>query len=111
MTAQVPLHASTAMTDTPRRPTLHLKVARAPVLPPGAPPRKPAPASPPPAAVRWKCKPCGAGFELPTDAPDDFIVRCPSCTARLGKLIDFTAAPDGSGKVRARPVRVTPSAR
>jgi hypothetical protein len=93
------------MNDQPRRPTLHLKMAppAAALAPALAPPRKApayeAPPPPPPAAPRWKCRPCGSAFELPTDAPEDFIVRCPSCHARLGKLVDFAA--DG-GKVRAR---------
>src|SRR5258706_575229 len=39
------------MTDRPRRPTLHLKNP-----PPAAPTLAP--------AVRWKCKPCGAPFEV-----------------------------------------------
>jgi DNA-directed RNA polymerase subunit RPC12/RpoP len=53
-----------------------------------------------PPTVAWKCKPCGAAVELTTDAPDDAVVRCRSCRARLGTAGDFREG--SSDKLRAR---------
>jgi DNA-directed RNA polymerase subunit RPC12/RpoP len=95
------------MTEPPRRPLLRIKPGvTAPVLP-GLRPAKPAaPAKPKPAAKvlhKWKCKPCGAGFDVPADAAPEDAVRCPSCNARLGKAEDFRADPPLLEKLRARP--------
>jgi len=80
------------MSDSPRRPTLHLRFAPATAL--AAPPvAKP---------LVWKCRPCGAQFEVPADATDSDPVRCPSCNARLGRAVDFRAAEPDLTRVRAR---------
>ena len=50
-------------------------------------------------AVRWKCKPCGALFEVSGRLQADEVVRCPVCNARLGRAIQFRIA---DGSVRAR---------
>src|SRR5437879_4728852 len=64
------------MTERLRRPTLHLKTP-------------PAQADPVAAAVRWKCKPCGAPFEVSRTLQDQEVVRCPACNARLGRAEQF----------------------
>jgi DNA-directed RNA polymerase subunit RPC12/RpoP len=81
------------MTDTPKRPTLHLKLA-----PKRADPEPHAPAK---AAPTWKCKPCGKSLQVDSALADDADVRCPSCNARLGLAADFRLDPPGT-KVRAR---------
>jgi DNA-directed RNA polymerase subunit RPC12/RpoP len=85
------------MADTPKRPTLHLKLA--PKRPDPEPPEaaKPTPAATP----TWKCKPCGKSLQVDSALADDADVRCPSCNARLGLAADFRLAPPGA-KVRAR---------
>jgi DNA-directed RNA polymerase subunit RPC12/RpoP len=52
----------------------------------------------------WKCKPCGAFFDPPAEGPDDEVVRCPGCNARIGVAGDFrqTSPPT---RLRARPMR------
>jgi hypothetical protein len=77
------------MTDRPRRPTLSLKNA----------PRLATVSAP---LVRWKCKPCGAPFEVSPSVSGHETVRCPACNARLGRAEQFrTDEPLVSG-VRAR---------
>jgi len=78
------------MPDTPKRPTLHLKLTPKSLAPA---PAKPAPT--------WKCKPCGASLQVDGALADDAAVRCPSCNARLGLAADFRQEPPGA-KVRAR---------
>jgi DNA-directed RNA polymerase subunit RPC12/RpoP len=51
----------------------------------------------------WKCKPCGATFQVSHDLADEDAVRCPSCNARLGKAGEFRANPPPP-RVRARRV-------
>ena len=56
-----------------------------------------------PAAREWLCKPCGTRF-----APDPHLapaeaVRCPNCTAKLGKAADFANPEPGFPRLRARP--------
>lgn len=106
------------MSDEPRpRKTLSLKpgvvVTRplgpeplAPLRParPARPPRAQKPPPPPPQVFGWKCKPCGQGFDPPTDAPEDQDVRCPSCNARVGKVGDFAMDPPPN-RLRARRVK------
>lgn len=74
------------MSPSPRRSVLSLKSspAKAPVL-------------------QWKCKPCGAAFEVAGDLADDAAVRCPACNARLGRAEQFRSDPPDA-KVRARQV-------
>jgi DNA-directed RNA polymerase subunit RPC12/RpoP len=84
------------MADPPRRPTLRLK--NPPPLPPT--PAALAPAAAP--AVRWKCKPCGAGFDVSPSLGDADAVRCPSCNARLGRAEQFRGDPAQVQGVRAR---------
>jgi DNA-directed RNA polymerase subunit RPC12/RpoP len=80
------------MADTPRRPTLHLKLA-----PSVAPPAKASETS------AWKCKPCGKTVPVGADLDDEAVVRCPACNARLGLARDFRQeAPNP--KLRARRV-------
>jgi len=67
-------------------------------------PKPPKPAPPPPQIFGWKCKPCGQGFDLPADAPEDQDVRCPSCNARVGKVGDFSMDPPPN-RLRARRVK------
>jgi len=52
----------------------------------------------------WRCKPCGTGFNVPTDLAEDESVRCPACNARLGLLKDFSGDEPNLAKVRARKV-------
>ena len=52
----------------------------------------------------WKCKPCGAFFDPPAEGPDDEVVRCPSCNARIGVAGDFRQTPPAA-RLRARPMR------
>jgi len=87
------------MADTPRRPTLHLKLA--PTAAPSAKPVAAAPATPD--APTWKCKPCGKTVPVGADLDDEAVVRCPSCNARLGLARDFRQDPP-SPKLRARRV-------
>jgi DNA-directed RNA polymerase subunit RPC12/RpoP len=82
------------MTEQPRRPILRLKGAA----------DRPSPLSPPQPLVRWKCRPCGAAFDPPTDIGLDEAVRCPKCNARLGKAADFRCEPPAFDRLRARPV-------
>ena len=107
------------MSEPPRRPILKLKFNPPPRLPePPAPapaplsffaPKKPMrmarpkPPAPPKIVLPWKCRPCGTGFNVPEDLPDDESVRCPSCNARLGKAGDFRSDPPLLEKLRARP--------
>jgi hypothetical protein len=87
----------------PRRKTLSLKpgtplpaaLQRIPVAPPPPPPPPPAPA--------WRCRPCGAAFDVPAETPDDERVRCPSCNAKVGLAADFRSDPPLLEKLRARP--------
>ena len=55
-------------------------------------------------AYGWRCKPCGTGFNLPTDLAEDESVRCPACNARLGLLKDFQGDEPNLAKVRARKI-------
>jgi DNA-directed RNA polymerase subunit RPC12/RpoP len=59
-------------------------------------------AAPKKVARVWKCKPCGAAFTPEEQVDEKGDVRCPNCTARLGKLEDFLADPPNMAKVRAR---------
>jgi putative FmdB family regulatory protein len=77
------------MSDTARRPTLHLK-------------NPPARAQAPAPVIRWKCKPCGAPFEVSESLDDDEAVRCPACNARLGRADQFRSALAQTPGVRAR---------
>ena len=52
----------------------------------------------------WKCKPCGAFFDPPAEGPDDEVVRCPGCNARIGIAGDFRQTPPPA-RLRARPMR------
>ena len=110
------------MTDSPRRPTLHLKFppAQAPGGPAPTPRQTFAPSSFTPSnfasrkfasaafkrpAVKtpgWKCKPCGTSFQVSGDLADEDAVRCPSCNARLGRAGDFLGEPPALDRVRAR---------
>ncbi|HEX2801103.1 MAG TPA: hypothetical protein VHN73_03460 [Phenylobacterium sp.] len=54
-----------------------------------------------PAPSRWKCKPCGAAFEVAPDSPAEHV-RCPKCNARLGLTADFLSDPPKSQRLRAR---------
>jgi DNA-directed RNA polymerase subunit RPC12/RpoP len=85
------------MTDQPRRPILSLKGAA----------DRPSPSSSAP-PVRWKCRPCGAAFDPPTDIAPEDAVRCPGCNARLGKAVDFRCEPPALTRLRARPVAAPP---
>jgi hypothetical protein len=98
------------MSEPPRRKILSLKSG---VAAPGGPPplerrvsTKPVkptpPPAPPPAVGDWKCKPCGARFDPPTDLADTDSVRCPACNARLGLASDFRSDPPNIDKLRAR---------
>ncbi len=64
-------------------------------------PRKPAEAAPPEGPSRWKCKPCGAGFEVAADSTEEHV-RCPKCNARLGLTADFLSDPPKIQRLRAR---------
>ena len=107
--------------DPPKRRTLSLKpgvqvtrpLGPQPLEPirterPARPPRPPRPSREAKPAERpahgWKCKPCGAFFDAPAEAPDDEVVRCPGCNARLGVAGDFRQDPPPS-RLRARPMR------
>lgn len=107
------------MTDKPRRPTLSLKnppppkpVVEPVVAPVAAPkpsafsprPRAPKREVPAPVVYGWRCKPCGTGFNVPTDLAEDESVRCPACNARLGLLKDFQGDEPNLAKVRARKI-------
>lgn len=61
--------------------------------------------TPEPVQDIWKCKPCGAQVDLPPlgEGDDDDRVRCPSCSANLGRLGDFRRDPPMVQKLRARP--------
>jgi DNA-directed RNA polymerase subunit RPC12/RpoP len=95
------------MTDEPR-PRKILSLKNPPTRPLGPEPiRKaapPPPPPPPPAQVfAWKCKPCGAGFNVGDELAEDVVIRCPSCNAKIGVVADFRADPTPT-KLRARPV-------
>ena len=107
------------MTDKPRRPTLSLKNPPPPkpvpepvIAPVAAPrsssfsprPRAPKREAPAPLVYGWRCKPCGTGFNVPTDLAEDESVRCPACNARLGLLKDFQGEEPNLAKVRARKI-------
>lgn len=104
------------MTDKPRRPTLSLKnpPPPKPVAPPVAAPKPTAFSSrpsrapkrevPAPIVYGWRCKPCGTGFNVPTDLAQDGSVRCPACNARLGLVKDFQGDEPNLAKVRARKI-------
>lgn len=99
------------MTDEPKpRRTLSLKPGVIVTRPLGPEPLvslRVSKITPPPAPeplFGWKCKPCGQGFDPAIGAPDDEIVRCPKCNARIGKVGDFKLDPVPT-KVRARPVK------
>ena len=107
------------MTDKPRRPTLSLKnppppkPVPEPVIAPVAAPRPssfspraraPKREAPAPVVYGWRCKPCGTGFNVPTDLAEDESVRCPACNARLGLLKDFQGEEPNLAKVRARKI-------
>lgn len=65
--------------------------------------KRPPPAEPaPPVASRWKCKPCGAPFEVAPDATAEHV-RCPKCNAKLGLTADFQHDPPRTQRLRARP--------
>lgn len=82
------------MTEKPKRPTLSLK------FPPKLPP---APVAVTPDKAReWKCKPCGAAFQVPVELGDEGAVRCPSCNAKLGLARDFRETPPNTPRLRAR---------
>ena len=110
--------------DPPKRRTLSLKpgvqvtrpLGPQPLIPlragkPGRPPRAPRPFSPPQPVERpthgWKCKPGGAFFDPPAEGPDDEVVRCPDCNARIGVAGDFRQTPPPA-RLRARPMRHGP---
>jgi DNA-directed RNA polymerase subunit RPC12/RpoP len=78
------------MNEKRGRPTLHLKLARAAAVSAQA------------KAPGWKCRPCGAGFEVGSDLADEDAVRCPSCNARLGLARDFRHETPNMAKLRAR---------
>jgi hypothetical protein len=92
------------MSDEPR-PRKILSLKNPPTRPLGPEPLRPkasAPApAPPPPQYDWKCKPCGAGLNVPDELPGEETVRCPNCNARLGTAADFRADPPPS-KLRAR---------
>jgi hypothetical protein len=107
------------MSEPPRRPILKLKSPPPAILRPE--PLAPAPAkmevhtfgprraraptpppAPPPPSYPWKCRPCGAGFEVAEELVDEDWVRCPKCNARLGRAGDFRAEPPRLEKLRAR---------
>ena len=101
------------MTEKPRRPTLSLKnpPPPKPVPEPMAAPkssaftpraRAPKREAPAPVVYGWRCKPCGTGFNVPTDLAEDESVRCPACNARLGLVQDFQGDEPNLAKVRAR---------
>lgn len=53
----------------------------------------------------WRCKPCGALVKIDPEWADADFVRCPSCTAKLGRAADFRVATPEEAKVRARLVK------
>lgn len=97
-------------TEPPRRRILTLKSGIAPktaeeLFGKKRTPAAKAPPPPPPApSFGWKCKPCGKGFDPPAEGPDDEVVRCPNCNARVGVAGDFRADPPPA-RLRARPVK------
>jgi DNA-directed RNA polymerase subunit RPC12/RpoP len=98
------------MNERVRRPILHLKLGAAP-SPSAAPDATETPAVAPPMpapSMVWKCRPCGSSFEPPREGPDDEVVRCPSCNARLGKAGDFRLDPPPLEKLRARAAKAPP---
>jgi DNA-directed RNA polymerase subunit RPC12/RpoP len=88
------LQRSAGIAEGPGRATLRLK--HAPALPPIAPPVVAAP------QPRWKCKPCGATFEVSPSLDGADAVRCPACNARLGRAEQFRGDPADVRGVRAR---------
>jgi len=96
-------------TEPPRRRILTLKSGIAPktaeeLFGKKRPPPVKAPPPPPPPSFGWKCKPRGKGFDPPAEGPDDEVVRCPNCNARVGVAGDFRADPPPA-RLRARPVK------
>lgn len=97
-------------TERPRRPTLSLKSGVAPKTmeelfgKKAAAKAAPPPPPPPAPSFGWKCKPCGKGFDPPAEGPDDEVVRCPNCNARVGVAGDFRTDPPPA-RLRARPVK------
>ena len=89
-----------------KRPILKLKFPPAvPATLPSAATVKTASASASlPSGPQWKCKPCGALIVLTGSEPDDAVIRCPSCNARLGVAAHFKAEAPDTAKVRARRV-------
>lgn len=99
------------MSEPPRRPTLSLKLGTPlPAALSRIPTARPAPPAAPaaPAAPAWKCRPCGAGFDVPGEVADDERVRCPSCNAKVGLAGDFRLDPPPLEKLRARPAKAPP---
>jgi hypothetical protein len=91
------------MAEGPRRPILSLKSPPAKLpQPPGVKPRAQAAAPPAPPQPGWKCKPCGARLDVPSEAAPDTVVRCPACNARLGRVEQFRADPSPTSGFRAR---------
>ena len=78
------------MSEKSGRPVLHLKLKPATAVGPQAKPSG------------WKCRPCGAGFEVGSDLADEDAVRCPACNARLGLARDFRQDSPDMVKLRAR---------
>lgn len=62
-----------------------------------------------PVVQTWICKPCGAKFEPPQGLADDEAIRCPACTARLGKAADFANPSPTFARLRARPAPAKPT--
>ena len=79
-------------------PSRGIYVSERPIL--SLKPRKPAEAAPPEAS-RWKCKPCGTGFEVDPASTEEHV-RCPKCNARLGLTADFLSDPPKIQRLRAR---------
>lgn len=71
-----------------------------------SPPRALAPAPSPvkPSPVKWKCKPCGELLEVGPTLPDEAVIRCPACNARLGRAAQFRSEEPQPPGVRARRV-------
>jgi DNA-directed RNA polymerase subunit RPC12/RpoP len=62
-----------------------------------------------PAVRAWKCKPCGARVEVAEGLAADEVIRCPACTANLGKAADFYAPTETFARLRARPAPDKPA--
>jgi predicted nucleic acid-binding Zn ribbon protein len=65
---------------------------------------KHAPASAPAlvSVLKWKCKPCGAPFDVSQSLDGEEAVRCPGCNARLGRAEQFRSDSVELHGVRAR---------